>query len=254
MKSVLVTRPAHQNQALIQALEQQGLQVFDLPMLEIAPFTMIEHAQACQAIEEKVKALGQYDHVVFVSTNAVQHAFTWINKLAISLPAHTRWYPIGTATANALAEYVPVVEQAGVDMDSETLLENPYLQTLTGQKVLIFRGQGGRAFLKEQLTLRGAQVDFCELYQRKFIRYADAALARFLAGKLDFLIANSTETIQAVLEQAIIDKVLPLLLNVGLIVPGVRVAQFAKAQGFSHVIVSRNAGLKATVQAVQQEI
>src|SRR5690606_19944061 len=126
------------------------------------------------------------------------------------------------ATAKALLPYVPSVEVAGVDMDSETLLENPHLQQLAGQRVVIFRGQGGRQFLFDALAARGAKVEFCELYQRRFVQYPMGTLQQHVAQKLDFLQATSTETIQALLEQAIIENIRQQVLNIPLIVPGQR--------------------------------
>lgn len=251
MTRVLVTRPEGQNQPLMRELTEQGYQAIALPLLTILPFNEQQHASACEHIIEQVKNLAAYQHVVFVSTNAVHTAFHWIKQYHQQLPNNIRWYPIGTATAEALAQYVATVEQAGVDMDSETLLLNPNLENIVGDKVLIFRGQGGRDFLRNNLQSRGATVDFCEIYQRQFIRYPKGKLQQIVADGVDLLLATSTQTIQAMLEQAIIDEVMQDLLAICLIVPGQRVAKYAQEQGFQCVIASRNAGLEATMEALK---
>lgn len=251
MKRVLVTRPAAQNQALVAELTKQGFEPVVLPLLEIRNYQTEKHPVECQAISQCVRNLDDVQHVVFVSTNAVHSAFQWIKPLWPQLPADIRWYPIGEATAKALLPYVPSVEVAGVDMDSETLLENPHLQQLAGQRVVIFRGQGGRQFLFDALTARGAKVEFCELYQRRFVQYPMGTLQQHVAQKLDFLQATSTETIQALLEQAIIENIRQQVLNIPLIVPGQRVAQFAIAQGFTQVLTSNNAGLTAIMDVIK---
>lgn len=251
MTRILVTRPEGQNQPLLRELAKQGYETLALPLLKIAPFNTKDHASACEKIVEQVKRLQAYQHVVFVSTNAVHTAFDWINQYHQSPPTNLRWYPIGTATADALAEYVDKVEQAGVDMDSETLLLNPHLENIAGDKVLIFRGLGGRDFLRNNLQARGAKVDFCEIYERQFVRYPQGTLKKMLAEKLDLLLATSTQTIQAMLEQATIEGVKQELLTTCLIVPGKRVEQYALDQGFQTVIASSNAGLESTMEAVK---
>lgn len=253
MKRVLVTRPEGQNQSLLAALQKSGYTTDSLPVLKIAPYTPVAHAEQCQQIIKQVKNLASYQHIVFVSTNAVQCAFDWINQYHSELPASIRWYPIGDATARALEPFVARVEQAGKDMDSETLLLNPYLQNITGHRVLIFRGQGGRNFLRDNLQQRGAEVEFCELYQRQFVRYAAGTLTEKLHKKPDFVIITSTESIQSLVEQAIIEDAKSLLLQQTIIVPGKRVSQFAKEQGFQKVLTSPNAGLEATMETVQQQ-
>lgn len=251
MTRILVTRPEGQNQALLDALQAQGYNAVALPMLAIVPLLPETDEQACLNIVCQVQQLDRYQHVIFVSTNAVHRAFDWIHQYWPVLPENINWYPIGAATAAALAQYVDHVQQAGVNMDSETLLQHPQLQQPQQQRVLIFRGQGGRHFLHDTLTERGASVDFCELYQRRFKRYNDGTLRQILAQPVDFLLAGSTETIQALLEQAIIEKLEQAVLNIRLIVPGQRVARFAKAQGFARVIASDNAGLAATMDVLR---
>ena len=50
--------------------------------------------------------------------------------------------------------------------DSEHLLALPELADMAKQRVLIFRGEGGRELLAEALSARGARVDYIECYRR----------------------------------------------------------------------------------------
>ena len=51
--------------------------------------------------------------------------------------------------------------------DSESLLALPQLAHMTGQRVLIVRGTGGRDLLQEAMSARGAQVHYAEVYVRE---------------------------------------------------------------------------------------
>jgi uroporphyrinogen-III synthase len=54
------------------------------------------------------------------------------------------------------------------------LLQLPELQNIAGKKALILRGNGGRELLGDDATQRGAEVTFCECYQRSAKQYDGA--------------------------------------------------------------------------------
>src|SRR5690554_6805419 len=131
--------------------------------MEIVPVT--EPAQQ-EAIKRRILALSDYHKVVFVSRNAVQHAMEWVDRYWPQQPIGVEYFAVGSVTAQVAREWGLRVEAAGEAMNSEAMLELPGLQDVNQQKILIFRGVGGRNFFSEQLRQRGAQVDFCELYER----------------------------------------------------------------------------------------
>ena len=251
MKKVLVTRPQAQQQLLLDRLAEEGFQGISLPLLEIVPFTAATAPHQCAMIDEQISHLTDFQHIVFVSTNAVHCAWPWISQQWPDLPHQLHWYAIGAATAAALASCGVHAIEHGVRMDSESLLAHPQLQQVQGHNVLICRGMGGRDYLRQVLSERGARVIYCELYQRRGVRYSEGTLAEVLRQGVDFLQLNSAETIQALLEQAIIDNVKQALQDVTVIVPGTRLYQYARDCGFTSVIASRNAGLEAIMDALQ---
>ena len=96
--------------------------------------------------------------------------------------------------------------------------------------------------MAETLRQRGAQVDFCEMYERHFP--ADGVLDTLRAESWgqtgDVVTVHSGETLSN--WHAIVDasgqmgwKQLPLL------VPGERVAQLARQLGFTQIVTSENA-------------
>jgi len=254
-RPVLVTRPAAQQQSLCDALTLAGFEAVGLPMLEIVP--VASDTAAAQAIKNRVLALDNYQHLIFISANAVECGMLWLTRLrpkpkqGPQWPVGIRWYAIGRATAQQLASYgIDAVE--GFDaMNSETLLANPQLQTVAGAHILIVRGIGGRETLAHTLRERGAQVDYCEVYERFAAHYAAPQLQSFFIGGDCAIIANSGETLLALLAQADAEQQRDVLLQTPVIVPGERVAQLANEKGFERVVTAKNASADATIAALK---
>lgn len=249
-RRILVTRPQAQNGPLVNALQAQSDKPLILPLLNIEVLNEEHHSLACQLIKNCVQQLDKYQHIICVSTNAADAAWFWVERYWPQLPAPQIWYAIGEATATTLKKYLPDVEQAGKAMNSESLLHNKNLQSIENHHVLIFRGNGGRAHLKQELEKKGAIVEYCEVYERQPIIYKNGELAQFLNNGIDILTVTSVETIQLLLDNAMIDGVNREIIQLPIIAPGKRVCDFAKAAGFINVIEAENAGLSAMLAAI----
>ena len=159
---ILNTRPVHQQAELTSLLEQEGAQVLSFPVIDIVA---LESSLAQQRL---TRQLSSYDMLLFVSRNAVDGAFRYIDSSR--LKPGLCFGVIGTATRLALAQRVSGLDScllAGAPYNSETLLEADALQQVAGKRVLIVRGQQGRSLLGDELAARGAQVDYCEVYRRE---------------------------------------------------------------------------------------
>ena len=96
--SVLVTRPAGQADELLRALAQAGYaSVHHQPMLELVPLKELAAAQ-----RQHVLDLDCYQHVIFISSNAVRFGLECIEDYWPQLPSGINWYAIGDATARIL--------------------------------------------------------------------------------------------------------------------------------------------------------
>lgn len=242
---VLITRPLEQAREWERELRGLGADTALLPVMSIEP---VSEPAELQRVKERMMALADYQKVVFVSRNAVQHAWEWIDRYWPQLPAHIRYFAVGSATASAASEYGLHVEAAGEAMNSEALLRLPALQSVAHEKILICRGRGGRDFLAENLRARGAQVDFCELYHRRLPEAARGQLADFLRTRQHseaelVLAAHSGESLEN-LNRLIGDLSVgdqALLRGSYLLVPGERAADLARSLGFDRVIAALNA-------------
>ena len=239
--TVLVTRPAAQCAVLCEEIVRQGGNAIAFPAVEIEPV-------AVQTVVEP----ADYDLVVFVSVNAVEHGARQVTK-----GARTRIAAIGRATAAALAAAelaADIVPEAG--FTSEALLAHPQLQLTGGGRVLIVRGEGGRELLRETFVAQGMVVETREVYRR--VRpNVDAAKvaeveARWSDEGIDIVTATSIETLQN-LQAMLTERGRQLLSSTSLLVPSRRIVAAAVSAGLrGEAIVAAGADDASMIGALAQ--
>lgn len=183
---VLVTRPVEQAEQLVQLIEAAGGRAIRFPTLAIAPPT---DPTALGALLDR---LAQFDLAIFISPTAVEQALRRLHERGQKLPAGMTIAAIGAGSAAALAAHGIVALAPKERFDSEGLLALPRLRQVKGQRVVIFRGEGGRALLGDTLRARGAQVVYAECYRR--VRPATDAAAlqdRWRRGEIDVVSITS---------------------------------------------------------------
>ena len=159
--NILVTRPAHQAQFLIDRIRAMGGNPIPFPVLEI---TDIDDPAS---LIDVIARLDEFDWAIFVSPNAVNKAMKLITKHHSIFPKQLKIAVVGKGSADALKRYG--INEALVptdQFDSEALLELNELQNMKGKRVVIFRGNGGRQLLGDTLIQRGAIVEYATCYQR----------------------------------------------------------------------------------------
>ena len=132
--------------------------------------------------------------------------------------------------------------------DSESLLEHPQLQAgeISGIKIVIFRGEGGRELLGNTLQSRGAEVFYADMYRRSPPTSA-SQLNQYLA-EADIVAVSSNQGLQNLYDLAT-DK--NSLTRHALVVPGERSFTLAKALGFSNIFIAENATDEACMNALE---
>jgi uroporphyrinogen-III synthase len=165
--------------------------------------------------------------VVFISPSAVRYGSRWVG-------AGHKTLAVGAGTAHEIEKYRQDVIFPASGADSERLLELPELAQLSGQQVLIVRGQGGRSLLGDTLRERGARVEYAECYRRVRPR-ADAA--PLLAAWVDAVTVNSGEALQN-LVALLGAEGQQRLRDTPLFVPHRRVAQLAESAGLRKVLIA----------------
>lgn len=156
---IAITRPVNQAHKLTQLIQAAGGEVISFPLIEI---TSLNDYSAFEAV---ITTIANYDWIIFISSNAVQHGMPRIVKQGI--PAQLKFAAIGPVTAQALQTFsVEQVLTPKDRFDSESLLSLPDMHDMQGKHVMIVRGVGGREVLADTLIARGAKVTFAECYQR----------------------------------------------------------------------------------------
>lgn len=245
---IFATRPSHQNVSWCDALSDLGFdEVVSFPLLEIEslPPSELGFAQA------KVRDLDQYQKVIFVSQNAVNFGSELIDAYWPQLPQGLDWYAIGDKTRQLLQQFLSVVSVDVVSssvMNSEGLLALPPLQNVSQEKVLIFRGLGGRTLLAESLVARGAEVDHCALYRRVLPQASYALLAEFAPQTKDVIPVFSGEALANLITLCQSEKIAWSELK--LVVPGQRVAAMARENAFKSITIAENASEAAMKRAI----
>ena len=248
---VLITRPAHQQPPLITGLQARGAKTISLPLLAI---TGPSRGDQADVLRRQLLALDSYELLVFISSNAVREGCKAIDDYWPQFPVGLDLLAIGPSTA-ALAEELTGqrVRSAAGGMTSEDLLELDSFTNIEGRRIGIFRGEGGRDFLAQQLRKRGAQVDYFDVYRREELNYEDIQVREALIeSEPTLLTAMSGQTLQAL--RSLIDQLsephADKLLTLPVIVPSQRVRDLAAEMGFENPIAAPGADLDALLQAL----
>ena len=245
--AVLVTRPAGQASELVALLHARGFAAFEQPLLQLTKLAELS-PQAKQHLEN----LNAYQHIIFVSTNAVQCSMEHLGASSDRFPGSSNIYAMGDATIAELAKQGIQAASSGGQMTSESLLENDQLQALEGQRVLIVKGQGGRRKLREALEQRGAAVDQLSCYTRSCPALAAGELAHKIRDwDIGTLLISSGEGLCNLLTLLSPSETIKLS-TLRLIVPSQRVAQMAVEAGFVAVKVATNASNAAMLERIEQ--
>jgi uroporphyrinogen-III synthase len=207
---ILVTRPREQAAGLARAIENAGGRAEVFPAIEIEDLPL----------PPALARASQFDLVIFISPTAVAKA------MAHGLALPSRVAAVGAGTRRELERHgVRRVIAPSTGADSEALLAE--LDDMGGKRVLIIRGEGGRAVLGDALRSRGAAVEYAECYRRK------RPQARW-RGRADAITVSSAEGLANLFEM--LDA--QLMRSAPLFVPHERIADAARGRSVREVVVA----------------
>ena len=238
--NIVVTRPREQAAQLAQRITQAGGNAILFPLLEISPVA------DPKSLRTLVARLPEFNLAIFISPNAVRYGMEAIHAAGASLSpdpdpslrspqgrGELKIATVGQGSARALRDLgVDKIIAPQERFDSEALLALPELQQVTGWRVVIFRGDGGRELLGDTLKARGASVEYAACYQRAKPQQDSAML---LAADPDAITVTSSEAL-AYLWEMLDSAAQERLAVVPLFVPHARIAEAAHKLGWRVVV------------------
>jgi len=231
-RGIVITRPREHAATLAELIVAAGGEPVLFPTIEITP------PDDAGAAEHILAALDRFQLAIFVSPTAANRGYGMASAARI-WPQGLRVAAVGAGTARALAEcgFRTVISPSG-RADSEALAALPELENVRGQSVVIFRGQGGRGWLRSELEARGAHVEYVECYRR--VRpNADAQplLDRWRRGGIDAVSITSVEGLDNFF-QMLGASGADHLRSTPAFVPHPRIALAAEGSGIRNVVVA----------------
>lgn len=245
---IMITRPAHQAGNLAEGIKKAGGDVFLFPTLAIRT------AELSTEDNQKIRQLDQFDIIIFISPNAVEHGLNKIEALS-KLPPHILLATIGQGSAKALNNKIgkqPDISPKE-NFNSEGLLATEAMQNVANKRILIIRGEGGREHLKNVLQQRGAAVDYLTVYQRVKPATDSADFEQYLQkNEIAVIVITSAESLKNLLELTP-KKVTLNLLQLPLLLINKRLIDTAKAAGFTQKLhISTEASDNAIIKALKE--
>lgn len=159
-KPILInTRPSHRAGAIGQLSD---LCVLDLPLLTICDLP-IGTAEQQMMLDWQA---GHYQLLIITSVEAARRALLFLKNTDLSTLPTTPIIAVGDATADVLTQAGLTATTPAI-ANNEGMLAMPVVRSLQAKdKVLIWRGIGGRRLMHDTLVKKGVMVDACEWYKR----------------------------------------------------------------------------------------
>ena len=246
---VVITRPAGDAQAWVDALQAAGHEALALPLIEVGPVT------DAQPVMQAWAQWPEFQAVMFVSAQAVRYFFD-IQPVRSTWASGPRCWATGPGTHKALMQAgVPeaCIDSPAADaaqFDSEALWQRVRLQVQAGsQPVLIVRGQDvdtqpdaalngtGRDWLAQQLQAAGASAQFVVAYERRTATWSRLQTAQAVQAANDaslwcFSSSQALENLASILPTQSWAQARCMATHP-------RIAQTAQALGFGEIHMSK---------------
>ena len=180
---VLITRPEVKAQQLASLLNEQDIDNTCQALFDYQPY-----ADAKQIND----SLKNANILIFVSMAAVE--FAHASQPLVEQPSKT-FFAVGNATKQALHAIgiTKVLSPPPKQEHSEGLLNLTELAEVSGKKVVIFRGNGGREHIANALIQRGATVNYIESYQRIWRTLPKNIAIQWQAKRINCIVVTSND-------------------------------------------------------------
>lgn len=160
MPTVVLTSPQPNNDRLAEMLRQRGVTVWQLPVLQYVP-----PQDQFVALDQALRDLSIYSHVVFTSAHAVTVFQERLEKWDDAPIGHLRFAVVGEATAQLCAEHGFPVHYIPEAATSRALGELLAVQLPKGSRILFPQAEHGRAEFVAAMRGSDAEVTVVPAYR-----------------------------------------------------------------------------------------
>ncbi len=237
---ILVTRPTGRENNLCQLISQAGGKPVHYPVIKISPVCVDTN------LDEIINNIPLFDIAIFISPTAVSETFSLFPQLSDEMQKGIQVAAIGSKTAKTLKLRNIDVKIENSGHNSESLLRHPAFsqENIHSKKIIIFRGKGGREYLADNLKLRGAHVDYAEVYQRTLPDLPPLTESE----QLDAIILSSNEGLHNLMQM---QKGNLSIVSVPVIVVSQTAVQTAEKYGFTSIHLAANATDDACFEVIK---
>lgn len=198
-RTIVVTRPEHQANEMVNTLSRLGAEALQIPAIRIRTKPDLSE------LDRSLRDLESYDWLIFTSVNGVRITLDRHDTLGLepSELRKLRLASIGPATADALRE-------RGLDPEfiPESFVAEEFaagIPDADGRRFLLPRAEGARPVLPETLRARGASVDEVLIYEAVRADADQTALQRLQNG-VDAITFTSPSTAESFSETVLMSN------------------------------------------------
>lgn len=252
-RRILVTRSRSQASELVDRIEELGGEPYEFPVIETI---MPEGEEKLGPIRKAFAEIERYDWVFFTSVNGVEYFFRHLDEQGLDIRAlyRARIAAVGPATIEALRVRGIRSEAPPETFDAEGMIEAYGDKLLSGQRVLLPRGDLARSWLPQALGERGLEVTELDTYETVLTGEDDEELLDLLQdGKVHAITFTSSSTVRnlvAVLKRMGQENAVELLNTSTLACIGPQTAKTAEELGLRVDLLAKEATIEGLLEAL----
>jgi uroporphyrinogen III methyltransferase/synthase len=187
-RRIMVTRPLEQATSLANSLTELGANVVLQPAIAIA------EPEDWQPVDVAIERLGDYDWLVFFSTNGVKCFLERLFALGHDMRAlgGIKLASVGPGTADELGKYHLQVDLQPDEFQADSLTA-ALADKARGKRFLLPRASRGRDVLPDDLRTAGGIVDQIVVYRSLDVEQPDPEVAnRISQGEIHWITVTSS--------------------------------------------------------------
>ena len=189
-QTVLLTRPAGQQEPLRTLFQDAGAVVLSQPTIEIRP------PQSWTQVDEVLNRLDDFEWIVFASVNGVQHFLDRYQTIIVANSSQK--FPgicaIGPGTATALESRSQSVKLLPQPHTAEGVVAALTPEAAAGKRILLIRASRGRDIMFRELSaIHPGGVEEIVVYESRDIEKPEPKIVALMeSGRIDWTTCTSS--------------------------------------------------------------